>query len=94
VRPARAHGSRQFFEMCTGRPMYFVPEAQTTHFDEPSLQTREVWSHYPYNIVIWALGNPPDLAAQITKALAAFDIPIYDVQPYSGVISTDFGQST
>jgi putative ABC transport system permease protein len=73
-------------------PVYFVPQAQTTHFDEPSSQSREVWSHYPYNIVIWAPGNPPDLEAQVTKALADFEIPLYAVQPYSGVIHTDYAQ--
>jgi len=73
-------------------PMYFVPQAQTTHFDEPSLQGREVWSHYPYNIVIWAPGNPPGLEAQVTKALADFEIPIYNVQPYSAVIHANFAQ--
>jgi predicted permease len=48
-------------------PMYFVPLAQSTHFDDPTLETREAWSHYPYNIVIWAPGNPRDLAMQVTK---------------------------
>ena len=73
-------------------PMYFVPQAQTTHFDEPSLQSREVWSHYPYNIVIWAPGSPPGLEAQVTKVLADFEIPTYSVQPYAGVIRDDFAQ--
>ena len=73
-------------------PMYFVPQAQTTHFDEPGLQGREVWSHYPYSIVIWAPENPSGLTAQITKTLADFDIPVYDVQPYSGVIRIGFAQ--
>ena len=73
-------------------PMFFVPQAQTTPFDEASLQSREVWSHYPYNIVLWAPGNPTDLQAQVTQALASVEIPIYDVQPYSEVIAADYAQ--
>ena len=83
---------RYFVDEATPGPMYFVPQAQTTHFDEPGLASREVWSHYPYNIAIWAPGNPPDLEAQVTKTLADFEIPIYAVQPYSGVIRTDFAR--
>ena len=42
-------------------PMYFLPEAQSTQFDDPEAEEREVWSHYLYNIVIWAPANPPGL---------------------------------
>jgi len=73
-------------------PMYFVPLAQSTHFDDPTLQTREAWSHYPYNIMIWAPDNPRDLAMQVTKALADFEIPLYVIQPYSEVIQIDFAE--
>jgi hypothetical protein len=72
--------------------MYFVPEAQTVAFDEPSLQAREVWSHFPYSIVIWAPGNPPDLEKQVTKTLTDFDIPMYEVHSYSDVIHADYAQ--
>jgi predicted permease len=75
-------------------PMYFLPEAQSTHFDEPETEEREVWSHYLYNIVIWAPGNPPGMQAQVKKALADVDpnLVMYDVQPYSAVIHADFAQ--
>ena len=43
--------------------MYFLPEAQSTHFDDPEAEEREVWSHYLYNVVVWAPGNPPGLGA-------------------------------
>jgi predicted permease len=75
-------------------PMYFVPETQTTAFDEAGLEAREVWSHYPYNILIWAPGNPPGLDAQITKVLSAFDIPLYDIEPYADLVRQDFAQQT
>lgn len=73
-------------------PMYFVPQAQTVAIDDPGLQTREVWSHFPYNIVIWAPGNPPGLEKQITDALADFEIPLYAVLPYADVIHVDYAQ--
>jgi predicted permease len=75
-------------------PMYFLPEAQTTHFDEADSEGREIWSHYLYNIVIWAPGNPPDMQAQVKKALTDVDpnLVIYGVRPYSAVIHGDFAQ--
>jgi predicted permease len=75
-------------------PMYFLPEAQTTHFDEADSEGREIWSHYLYNIVIWAPGNPPDLQAQLKRALADVDpnLVMYGVQPYSSLIHGDFAQ--
>jgi predicted permease len=77
-----------------GPPIYFLPEAQTTHFDEADSQSREVWSHYLYNIVIWAPGNPPDMQLQVKRALADVDpnLVMYDVQAYSKLIHADFAQ--
>ncbi len=74
--------------------MYFLPEAQTTHFDDADSQGREVWSHSLYNIVIWAPGNPPDLEREVKRALAevAPDIALYDVEPYRKVIHGNFTQ--
>ncbi len=76
------------------RPMYFLPEAQTTHFDDVDSQGREVWSHSLYNIVIWAPGDPPDLERKVKRALAeaAPDIALYDVEPYGEVIDAQFSQ--
>ncbi|HEV2732921.1 MAG TPA: ABC transporter permease, partial [Terriglobales bacterium] len=51
-------------------PMYFLPEAQSTQFDDPESEEREVSSHYLYDVVIWAPGNPPMLDAQVRRALA------------------------
>ena len=75
-------------------PMYFLPEAQATHFEDAGLEGREVRSHYFYNIVIWAPGNPRDLDAPVRKVLAEVDpnLVMYDVQPYSEVIHADFAQ--
>jgi predicted permease len=73
-------------------PMYFVAEAQTAAFDEPGLQAREVASHFPYSIVIWAPDNPPGLAKQIANVLADFDIPMYDIYSYSDVVQANYGQ--
>jgi putative ABC transport system permease protein len=75
-------------------PMYFLPEAQATHFDEPGSEVREVWSHYLYSVAIWAPGNRPGIEAQVRKALAEVDpnLLVEEVQPYSEVIRADFDQ--
>ena len=76
------------------QPMYFLPEAQSTHFDDPEMEEREVGSHYLYNIVIWAPGNPPGLGVQVKRAVADVDpnLVMPRVQSYSEVIHSDFAQ--
>jgi len=75
-------------------PVYFLPEAQTTHFDQANLESREAWSHSLYTIVIHAPGNHPDMQAQIKKAITDVDpsLLMYDVQSYSDVIYSGFSQ--
>jgi putative ABC transport system permease protein len=74
--------------------MYFLPLAQAVHFEEADLEGREVWSHYLYNIVIWAPGNSPDLGVQVKQALAevAPGLLIYRVQSYPEIIGARFAQ--
>jgi predicted permease len=74
--------------------MYFVPEAQGATFQDPELESRELWSHYLYNIVIWAPGNPPGLAAAVRDQLAAVapDVVMGRVQPYADVVRRQFAQ--
>jgi predicted permease len=76
------------------QPIYFLPEAQGTLFDDAETEEREVWSHYLYSIVIWAPGNPPGLEAQLKRALADVDpnLMLYGVQPYSEVIQNGFAR--
>jgi putative ABC transport system permease protein len=76
------------------RPMYFVPEAQGATFDDRELESRELWSHYLYNVVIWAPGNPPGLAAAVRDRLAAVapDFVMGRVEPYADVVRGQFGQ--
>ncbi len=75
-------------------PMFWVPEAQTEQFDEPAFRSGEIWSHYLYNIVIWAPGNPPGMEERVRKALASVDpnLVLYGVDPYTKVVSSDFQQ--
>jgi hypothetical protein len=47
------------------RPMFWLPEAQTVQYDDTAFQSGEIWSHYLYNIVIWAPGNPPGMEVSI-----------------------------
>jgi predicted permease len=74
------------------RPMFWVPEAQTVEYDDPAYRSGEIWSHYLYNIVLWAPGNTPDLEERVRKALAGIDpdFVLYGVDPYPKVVSADF----
>jgi ABC-type antimicrobial peptide transport system permease subunit len=74
------------------RPMFWVPEAQTVQYDDPAFQTGEIWSHYLYNVVIWAPGRQPHMEESVRKALAGVDpdLVLYGVDPYPKVLSADF----
>jgi putative ABC transport system permease protein len=76
------------------RPMYWVPEAQTVEYDDPAYVSGEISSHYLYNIVIWAPGNPPGMEDRVRKTLASIDpnLVLYSVDPYTKVVSADFQQ--
>lgn len=76
------------------RPMFWVPEAQTAQYDDPAFQSGEIWSHYLYNIVLWAPGRPPGIEERVRKALAGVDpnLVLYGVDPYTRVVSADFQQ--
>jgi predicted permease len=76
------------------RPMFWVPETQTAQYDDPAFRSGEIWSHYLYNIVIWAPGNPPRMEDRVRKALASVDpnLVLYSVDPYSKILSADFQQ--
>jgi ABC-type antimicrobial peptide transport system permease subunit len=74
--------------------MFWVPEAQTVQYDDPAFRSGEIWSHYLYNIVLWAPGKPPDMEERVRKALAGVDpsLVLYGVDPYGKVVSADFQQ--
>jgi putative ABC transport system permease protein len=76
------------------QPMFIMPEAQTTHFDEPAEVSGEIWSHYLYNIVLWAPGHPQNLEAQVKRALGEIDpnLVVYGVDAYQNVLDADFAQ--
>jgi putative ABC transport system permease protein len=76
------------------KPMFWVPEAQSVQYDDPAFRSGELWSHYLYNIVIWAPGNPPGMEERVRKALLSIDpnFVLYGVDPYSKVLSADFQQ--
>lgn len=75
-------------------PMYWVSETQTAKFDDPDWALGEKWSHYLYNIVIWAPGDPPGMEQKVRKAIASVDpsLVVDDVNLYSKVVTTDFKQ--
>jgi predicted permease len=75
-------------------PMYWVPEAQNVEWDDPAYTSGEIWSHYLYNILIWAPGNPPGMEDRVRKALASVDpnLVLYNVDAYDKVVASDFQQ--
>ncbi|MGA8109704.1 MAG: FtsX-like permease family protein, partial [Acidobacteriaceae bacterium] len=75
-------------------PTFFVPEAQTIQYRDADMNTTENWSHYMYNLVLWAPGNPPGLEAQVRKAMGEVDpnLVLQGVDPYDDVLATDFEQ--
>jgi putative ABC transport system permease protein len=76
------------------RPMYWLPEAQTVEYGDPALTSGEIWSHYLYNIVLWAPGSPPGMEERVRKALAGVDpdLVLYSVDSYPKVVSANFQQ--
>jgi hypothetical protein len=87
-----ASDMRYFADAWDAVPMYFVPHAQTSHFDNASLESREVWSHYFNTIIVWAPGAPPRLEEQVMNALANFGLAVYVVQPYAEVIRARYAE--
>ncbi len=76
------------------KPMFFMSEAQTPHFDEPEAQAGESAGHYLNNLVLWAPGNPPNLEAQVRRAMAEIDpnLVLYSVDPYQHLLDSAFAQ--
>jgi ABC-type antimicrobial peptide transport system permease subunit len=74
------------------RPMFWLPEAQTVQYDDPAYMSGEIWSHYLYNIVLWAPSSSPGMEERVRKALASVDpnLVLYGVDPYPNVVSADF----
>jgi putative ABC transport system permease protein len=75
-------------------PMYWLSETQTATFDDPDWSVGEKWSHFLYNIVLWAPGDPPAMELRVRKAIAQVDptLVVDDVVPYGKVVSNDFHQ--
>ncbi len=76
------------------RPMFWLPEAQSVVYDDPAYNSGDIWSHYLYNIVLWAPGSPPGMEERVRKTLASVDpnLVLYGVDSYPKVVSADFQQ--
>ena len=76
------------------RPMFWLSEYQTVQYDDPAYASGETWSHYLYNIAIWAPGNPPHMEDRVRSVLTSIDpnLVLYGVDPYPEVVSADFQQ--
>jgi ABC-type antimicrobial peptide transport system permease subunit len=75
-------------------PMFWLPETQSVKYDDPQFNTFDLFSHFLYNIIIWAPGNPPGIETEVRKALASIDpdLVVYGVDPYSKILAGDFRQ--
>ena len=75
-------------------PMFWVSEEQTVHYDDPVFSDGERFSHFLYNIVLWAPGDPPGMEERVRKALATVDasLVLNSVDPYTKLVSSDFQQ--
>ena len=76
------------------RPMFWLTENQSVTYDDPAYRSGEIWSHYLYNIVLWAPGNASGMEEHVRKALAEVDpsLVLYGVDPYDRVVHADFQQ--
>ena len=83
------------FESNLEQPMYFLPEAQATTFENADLENREIQSHDLYNLVIWAPGRPLHFEAQVKDAIADVDpdLVMNGIEPYAQVLN-EFPQQT
>jgi putative ABC transport system permease protein len=76
------------------RPMFYVPEAQTAKYDDPSETANEIATHYLNNIVLWAPGNQEALEEEVRKALREVDpnLVLSSVDSYPYLLKSDFAQ--
>jgi predicted permease len=76
------------------RPMFYVPEAQTVHYDAADDTANEIATHYLDNVVLWAPGNQPALEEQVRKALQEIDpgLVLRSVDSYPYLLNSDFAQ--
>ena len=76
----------------TTRPMYFVPEAQSATFEDRELQSREVWSHYPYNHCDLGARRSAEPCARSARPLTAVapDLVVRRIDSYIDVVRRQF----
>jgi putative ABC transport system permease protein len=76
------------------RPMFYVPEAQTAHYDTSDDIADEIATHYLENVVLWAPGNQQGLEEQVRKALQEVDpnLVLNSVDSYPYLLNSDFAQ--
>ena len=60
--------------------MFWIPRDRKLQYDDKALMSGEIWSHYLYNIVLWAPGNPPGGAFAGTDRVDP-DLVLYGVDP-------------
>ena len=76
--------------------MFWVPETQNLKYDDPAFSTGDLFSHFLYNIVIWAPGNSSGIETEVRKAFFSIDpnLVLYSVDSYSKILAADFRQES
>jgi putative ABC transport system permease protein len=76
------------------RPMFWLSETQSVKYDDPEFNTFDLYSHFLYNIVVWAPGSPPGIEIEVRKAITdvAPDLVVYSVDSYANVLAGAFRQ--
>ncbi len=77
-------------------PMFWLPETQSLKYDDPHFATGDLFSHFLYNVVIWAPGNPAGIETEVRKAFTSIDpnLVLYSVDSYSKILAADFRQES
>ncbi|KAA6461876.1 ABC transporter permease [Acidobacteria bacterium AB60] len=76
------------------RPMFFMAEGQFLNFDEPEERAGDATSHFLSSLIVWAPGNPPNLEAQVRRALNEIEpnLALHTVDPYTRLLDAAFAQ--
>jgi len=78
------------------RPMFFMPENQSIHYDRQDKINGEIRSHYLTQIILWAPGRHATLEMHVRNALAEIDpnLTVARMERYDDLLRSNFSQET
>jgi putative ABC transport system permease protein len=76
------------------RPMFFLPAAQWTAYDDPRWAQFENGSHFMGTIILQTRGSVPALEEQVRRALSGInpDLPLIDFTSFGEQVASNFSQ--